>query len=105
MLTATEFNEMADALFEQIVETIDVADAAEDVELNQGVLEVSCADGSKIIINRHGPNQEIWVAARSGGHHFKWADGAWVDTRSGEMLSDAISRVVREQTGAHISFD
>lgn len=105
MLTATEFNEMADALFEQIVEVIDAADAADDVELNQGVLEIACADGSKIIINRHGPNQEIWIAARSGGHHFRWADGVWLDTRSGETLSDAISRVVHEQSGARVSFD
>jgi CyaY protein len=105
MQSGTEFNEMADALFEQIVETIDAAEAADDVELNQGVLEISCTDGSKIIVNRHAPTQEIWVAARSGGHHFRWANGVWVDTRSGETLSDAISRVVFEQSGVRITFD
>ena len=109
MLSATQFNEIADALFEQIVETIDATDAADDIELNQGVLEISCVrDGagkSKIIINRHAPTQEIWVAAKSGGYHFKWADGAWIDTRSGETLSDAISRVVFEQSGVQVTFD
>jgi len=109
MLSATQFNEIADALFEQIVETVDATDAADDIELNQGVLEISCLrDGtgkSKIIINRHAPTQEIWVAARSGGYHFKWANGVWVDTRSGEMLSDAISRVVFEQSGVRVTFD
>jgi CyaY protein len=105
MLSATEFNETADALFEQIVEVIDATDAVDDIELNQGVLEISCRDRSKIIINRHAPTQEIWIAAKSGGYHFRWADGLWLDTRSNEPLSDAVSRVVFEQTGAHISFD
>jgi CyaY protein len=105
MLSATQFNEIADALFEAIVEKIDATDAADDIELNQGVLEVTCINKSKIIINRHAPTQEIWVAAKSGGYHFKWADGTWVDTRSGEALSEAISRVVFEQSGVQVAFD
>ena len=71
MLTATQFNEIVDALFEQVVERIDATDAADDIELNQGVLEISCVSSaknrSKIIINRHAPTQEIWLAAKSGG--------------------------------------
>ena len=109
MLSATQFNEIADALFEQVVETIDATDAADDIELNQGVLEITClrdgAGKSKIIINRHAPTQEIWVAAKSGGYHFKWAAGVWIDTRSGETFSDAISRVVFEQSGVRVTFD
>ncbi len=105
MLSPTDFNETVDALFDQIVESIDATDAADDVELNQGVLEISCKDRSKIIINRHAPTQEIWIAAKSGGYHFRWADGIWLDTRSGEPLSDAISRVFFEQTGERITFD
>lgn len=105
MLSPTDFNETVDALFDQIVEAIDATDAADDVELNQGVLEISCKDRSKIIINRHAPTQEIWIAAKSGGYHFRWADGIWLDTRSGEPLSDAISRVFFEQTGERITFD
>jgi CyaY protein len=111
MLSATQFNEIADALFERIVERIDATDAADDIELNQGVLEITCAHvnhanrgNSKIIINRHAPTQEIWVAAKSGGYHFKWADGTWIDTRSGEPLADAINRVVFEQSGVNVAF-
>ncbi len=105
MISATEFNETVDALFDHIVETIDESEAADDAELNQGVLEITCNNQSKIIINRHAPTQEIWVAAKSGGYHFRWTDGVWVDTRSGEPLSDAISRVVFEQTGVRVSFN
>ena len=108
MLSATQFNAAADPLFEHIVETIDATDAADDIELNQGVLEITCLDSgkaqSKIIINRHAPTQEIWVAAKSGGYHFKGADETWIDTRSGEALFDAISRVVFEQSGVRVTF-
>jgi len=105
MRSATEFNEAVDALFEQVVEAIDATDAADDIELNQGVLEITCVNKSKIIINRHAPTQEIWVAAKSGGYHFKWTGETWLDTRSGEALSDSISRVVFEQSGVRVAFD
>ena len=105
MLSATQFNEIADTLFEQIVDAIDTTDAADDIELNQGVLEITCVNKSKIIINRHAPTQEIWVAAKSGGYHFKFADKAWVDTRSGERLPDAMGRVVFEQSGVRVAFN
>ena len=42
-----------------------------DWSLNDGILEIECEDGSKLIVNRHVPNREIWVAARSGGFHFR----------------------------------
>ena len=105
MRSATEFNEAVDTLFGQVVEIIDTTEAADDIELNQGVLEITCVNKSKIIINRHAPTQEVWVAAKSGGYHFKWADGTWTDTRSGEALSDAISRVLFEQSGIRVAFD
>ena len=109
MRSATQFNEIADALFERIVASIDATEAADDIELNQGVLEITCAHSSrgksKIIINRHAPTQEIWVAAKSGGYHFKWVDSAWIDTRSGEPLADAINRVLLEQSGVAVAFE
>ena len=70
--------------------------------------QITCIDigksKSKIIINRHAPTQEIWVAAKSGGYHFKWVDGMWIDTRSGEALLTAISRVLFEQSGVQVTF-
>lgn len=104
MPSATEFNDNVDTLFDRFVEILDSADAVDDAELNQGVLDITCEDGSKIIVNRHAPTQEIWVAARSGGYHFRQAGHDWFDTRSGELLADAMTRVVREQTGVTVSF-
>jgi len=55
-------------------------------------------------VNRQAPNREIWVAARSGGFHFAWREGAWRDTRSGEELFASLARIVRGQAGEAISF-
>ncbi len=105
MISTTEFNERVDALFELIVETVDASEAADDIELNQGVLEITCDNESKIIINRHAPTQEIWVAAKSGGFHFKPQNGDWNDTRSGETLPATLTRVIREQTDKNVDFN
>jgi len=57
-----------------------------------GVLELEFADGSRIVVNRHSAARQIWVAARSGGYHFRWDGSHWVDTReSGELLAARLS--------------
>jgi CyaY protein len=104
MLNATEFNEQVDLIFDRIVDTLDAADADIDVELNQGVLEATCADDSKVIVNRHEPNREIWIAAKSGGFHFKCLNERWIDTRSGEALDAALARVFQAQAGVSLTF-
>jgi CyaY protein len=103
--SATEFSAFTDQLLERIVDTLDDAAGVDDAALNQGVLDISCDNGSKIIINRHAPTQEIWIAARSGGYHFRRTATGWQDTRSAEALPDALSRIVAEQTGSRIRFD
>jgi CyaY protein len=104
MLNITEFNDQVDLIFDRITDTLDAAETDIDVELNQGVLEVTCEDDSKVIINRHEPNREIWIAAKSGGFHFKRLNDTWIDTRSGEALDAALSRVFREQAGETLKF-
>jgi CyaY protein len=75
-----------------------------DVELKQGgVLEVECADGSKIIVNRHLAAREIWLAAKSGGFHFRPNNGRWIGTRDGEELMVVLARCLSEQTGETVT--
>jgi CyaY protein len=103
MATDTQFIATADALLARIGAALDEAlsdaDADVDWSLNDGILEIDCGPGGKLIVNRHVPNREIWVAARSGGFHFRDQDGAWVDTRSGERLDALLARLLREQAG------
>jgi CyaY protein len=71
-----------------------------DFELKEGgVIEIELDGGSKIIVNRHSAAREIWVAARSGGFHFRRDNGAWRDTRSGAELFAALSELLSGELG------
>lgn len=71
-----------------------------DVELKPGgIIEITLEDDSKIIVNRHAAAREIWVAARSGGFHFRPEGGKWIGTRDGEELGSALARCLSEQAG------
>ncbi len=76
--------------------------AAVDLEISRtdNVIEIEFDDGSKIVINSHEAAGEIWVAARSGGFHFKPAsDDDWVDSRSGGSLRPMLARLLSEHAG------
>ena len=93
-----EFNELADATLTQIETALERSGADLDFAMvSDSVLEIEFADGSKIIVNRHDAAKEIWVAARSGGFHYRWDGSCWQDTRSEEELMAALSRLISEQ--------
>ena len=52
-----------------------------DSQRTGGLLELVFPDDSKLIVNTQPPLHELWLAARSGGYHYRWANGAWRDTR------------------------
>jgi CyaY protein len=96
----TEFTQLADAELARIASAIDRAGIECDCSLRQdGVLDIELDQGGKIIVNRHAAAREIWVAARSGGFHFRHDGRAWVDTRDGTELSALLSRVLSELSG------
>jgi iron-sulfur cluster assembly protein CyaY len=95
-----EFGRRADEALERIEAALEQSGLDADVERKEGgVLEIEYADGSRMIVNRHGAAREIWVAARSGGFHFRWDGTAWRDTRDGAELFAALSRLVSAQSG------
>jgi CyaY protein len=103
-MTESEFNRLADQALGRLERAIDEAGADIDYESAGGILELTFGNGSKMVINKQAAAQEIWVAARSGGYHFAWRDGAWVDTRDGTELYAAVGRLVREQGGVDVPF-
>lgn len=103
MASDTDFAASADATLAAIGAALDAALAASDADadwsLNDGILTIDCDERGKLIVNRHVVNREIWVAARAGGYHYRAEAGAWRDTRSGETLAAALTRLLREQAG------
>ena len=99
----SEFNRLADAALARIETAIDNGDG--DVECNHSgnVLEIEFDNGQKIIINRHDVNQEIWIAARSGGFHYARQGGAWRSQRDGSELFGKLVGLFAEQ-GERLAF-
>ena len=99
-----EFNRLAEATLARIEAALEASGADLDFQLQHGgVLEIEFADGSKIIVNRHGVAKEIWVAAKSGGFHFRRENDAWVDTRDGAELFVKLSALASLQAGALVT--
>lgn len=102
-MTESEYTRLADETLSKIEHALEAADEDLDYELAPGgILEVEFENGSKIIINRQSATQEIWVAAKSGGYHYRWDGSAWRDTRSGEELFAALSGFASAQAGRAI---
>ena len=103
-MTEIEFNERVEKMLAHIADTIDASGEDMDCEMvGSGVLELEFDNGSKMVINRQGAMQEIWVAAKSGGFHFRWQEDAWRDTRSGDELLATLTRLIAEQSGVSIA--
>ena len=75
-----------------------------DTQRTGGLLELSFQNGSKIVLNTQPPLQELWLAARAGGYHYRWSGTHWADTRDGSDLFDALSRCASEQAGQPLRF-
>jgi CyaY protein len=70
-----------------------------------GLLELSFPNGSKIVINTQPPLQEIWLAARRGGFHYRHGAGGWCDTKSGDEFFATLSACASEQAQRPLQFD
>ena len=98
-----QFEALAGEALRSIERALEQSGVDANIELKEGgVLELEFGNGSKIIVNRHGAAREIWVAARSGGFHFRWDGSAWRDTRDGTELFAALSKLVSAQSGTGV---
>ncbi len=101
-MTESEFLDLTDRIFAQIEAALDGSDV--EPLLSGNVLELECEDGSKIIVNRHVAMQELWIAAKSGGYHYRLQEGVWINTRGeGEFFAD-LSAAIRAQSGEAVNF-
>jgi CyaY protein len=104
-MTESEFLSASDAIFAQIENALDQVDFDVDPLLSGNVLEIEFEDGSKVIVNRHTPNQELWIAAKSGGYHYRQQGGAWINTRGdGEFFAD-LAAAISTHAGEAFSFE
>jgi CyaY protein len=100
----SEFIRLAERTLQQLDRCIEASGIDADCEFKgTGVLEIEFSDGSKIIVNSQAAAREIWVAAKSGGYHFRSNGVRWVNTRDGSELFAALSTYVSQQSGETVN--
>lgn len=106
-MSDTEYLTRAEAVLAAVERTVDAANDGDhdiDLEHNGSVLTLTFENGSKIIVNLQPPMKEVWIAAKAGGFHYRYVDGAWRDTRSGAEFFAALTEYATQQAGMPIAF-
>jgi CyaY protein len=82
----------------------DHSDADIDNQRTGGMVTLTFANRSQIIVNLQKPLHEVWLAARAGGFHYRWDQGRWLDTKDGSEFFATLSRCASEQAGQPLLF-
>ncbi|MFN7834196.1 MAG: iron donor protein CyaY [Burkholderiaceae bacterium] len=72
-----------------------------DVDLRREghVLTLDFDSAGKVIVNAQTPTRELWLAARSGGYHYRWQDGQWRNTRTAAPFLAELAAILAQQVG------
>ena len=103
-----QFYQLGSNLLQSIEVALEAADDELDLDLDverQGgdVINIRFKDKSVIVVNTQPPLHEIWVAAKSGGYHYRWAgtmaQPLWLDTKTGKELLSDLTEFASSQAG------
>lgn len=107
-MTDTDYLDRAEALLRAIELACDRINDQSDADIDNqrvgGMITLTFANRSQIIINLQKPLQEVWMAARAGGFHYKFDGGVWMDTKGQGELFANLSRYASEQSGQALVF-
>lgn len=107
-MTDTEFMDRAEALLGSIESCCDRINEETDADIDSqrvgGMVTLVFRNGSQIIVNLQKPLHEVWMAAKSGGYHYKFDGARWADTKGqGEFFAN-LTRYASEQAGQPLGF-
>ena len=107
-MTDLDYMDRAEAALAAIERACDRLNDATEADIDNqrvgGMITLSFPNGSQLIVNLQKPLQEIWLAARSGGYHYRHDGAAWVDTKTGEEFFANLSREASLQAGLRLDF-
>src|ERR1700712_5356220 len=103
-MTDNEYLTLAEAALAAVERAVDASDVDIEFERSGNVLTLEFENRTKVIVNLQPPMHELWLAAKAGGFHYRYVDGAWRNTRDGSEFFDALSQYASEQAGEPIRF-
>ena len=108
VMTDLEFLDQAEQLLRAVELACDRINDESDADIDNqrtgGMVTLTFPNRSQIIVNLQKPLHEVWMAARSGGYHYRWVDGQWRDTKGEAEFFDALSRDASAQAGMALDF-
>ena len=107
-MTDLEYLEAAEQVLRRIEAACDRINDDTDADIDNqrvgGMVTLVFDDRSQIVVNLQKPLLEVWLAARSGGYHYRWQDGEWRDTKTGEEFYARLSLSASEHARVPLSF-
>ena len=108
VMNELEYLDVAEKLLlsvEQACDRInDDTDADIDAQRVGGMVTLTFSNRSQIIINLQPPLHEVWMAAKSGGYHYKWDGKVWRDTKTGNDFYADLTRDATAQSTMKLAF-
>jgi CyaY protein len=107
-MTDLEYQDAAESALQAVEKACDQLNDQRDVDIDNqrtgGMVTLTFSNHSQIVINLQKPLQEIWMAAKAGGFHYKFNSGQWTDTKDGSEFFTNLSRYASEQAGQPLVF-
>ena len=107
-MTDLEFLDHAEKLLAGVERSCDLindtTDADVDAQRSGGMVTLTFPNRSQIVINLQKPLHEVWMAARSGGYHYRFDGTVWQDTKGAGEFFACLSRDAASQSGLPLTF-
>lgn len=107
-MTDPEFMTQAEAVLHAVERCCDRINDESDADVDNqrvgGMVTLTFANRSQVIVNLQKPLHEIWMAARSGGYHYRFDGSHWRDTKTGVDFFTDLSRNASAQAGQPLTF-
>ena len=107
-MTDPEFMDRAEILLQAVEASCDRINDSTDADIDNqrtgGMVTLTFPNCSQIIINLQKPLQEVWMAAKSGGYHYKFDSDQWKDTKGQGEFFASLSRDASAQAGLPLVF-
>jgi CyaY protein len=107
-MTDSEFMDHAESLLQQLETACDRLNEQSDIDIDNqrvgGMVTLTFPNRSQLIVNLQKPLHEVWLAAQSGGYHYRFDGAAWQDTKGQGEFWQQFTSDAQRQFGAPLNF-
>ena len=108
VMTDLEFLDHAEQLLKAVELACDDMNDNSDADIDNqrvgGMITLVFGNRSQIIINLQKPLHEVWLAAKSGGYHFRFDGSQWMDTKGQGEFFERLTQDACAQTSLALRF-